>query len=266
MTERSALLLAGSAHLALLAALSLSWALTHRQVASVEAVPVEILAIGDVPTITATPKASIKAAPREASYVPAAGPEAPQPATVEPAEPSRPPPLPEAPQVAVASPQPKPAAAKRSSAEPRRLDAGELNSLIDKSLPKAPRKPLDTSDFASSIEKALPKGVKIDARAVATLEQAIRAQISPCWNPPLGAEGLGKLTVVLRIALKRDGNIAGPPELVSASGGEANPAYARAFAESAKRAVVRCAPLDLPADMYEAWRAFELNFDPTQMG
>ena len=76
MTERSALLLAGSAHLALLAALSLSWALTHREIATVDAVPVEIVDIGDVPTITEKPKPSLKAAPREASYEPTVGPEA----------------------------------------------------------------------------------------------------------------------------------------------------------------------------------------------
>ena len=44
-----------------------------------------------------------------------------------------------------------------------------------------------------------------------------------------------------------------------------NQAYARAFVETARRAVLRCAPLELPDDLYSYWREFELNFDPRLM-
>ena len=57
-----------------------------------------------------------------------------------------------------------------------------------------------------------------------------------------------------------------PPEFVSQTGASAgNQAYARAFVETARRAVLRCAPLELPDDLYSYWREFELNFDPRLM-
>jgi hypothetical protein len=101
---------------------------------------------------------------------------------------------------------------------------------------------------------------------MATLEAAIRSQIAPCWNPPVGGQDVRNMTAVLRIRLNRDGSVAAPPELVSQSGAtEANAAYSRAFVETARRAVRRCAPLDLPAELYAQWREFELNFDPRML-
>lgn len=277
MTEGRAILLAGAAHLALLAGLSLTWSMQQSSFPSFqEAVPVEVVEVSDLPRITEPPKPSIEAAPQET--VEAAAPEiAPEEATPPPApdKPASKPvaevPAPEAPakvepkpKSEPAKPKPEAAAAKKKAAE--RLDAQELSTLIDKSLPKARRKPLDTSDFAKSIEKALPKGARLDARATATLEQAIRAQIAPCWNPPIGGQDVQKMTVVLSIELDRSGRVIGTPDVVSQTGMTAgNQAYARAFADSARRAVLRCAPLQLPAEYYDAWKLFELNFDPSLM-
>lgn len=274
MTEGRAIILAGVAHLALLAGLSLTWSMQQASLPSFQdPIPVEVVEVSDLPRITEPPKPSMKAASQET--VEAAAPEiAPEEATPPP-EPEKPTPqpvaeapAPKAPAKVEPKPEPKPTkpkaeaatAAKKKAQE--RLDAQELSSLIDKSLPKARRKPLDTSDFAKSIEKALPKGAKLDARATATLEQAIRGQIAPCWNPPLGGEG--KTTVVLSIQLDRTGRVVGTPEVVGQTGA-ANPAFAKAFADSAKRAVLRCSPLELPAEYYDAWKLFELNFDPTMM-
>ncbi len=293
MTEGRAILIAGVAHLALLAGLSLTWAMHQSPLPSFqEAVPVEIVDISDVPRITEPPKPSMAAAPQET--VEAAAPEiapeetapppepvkpaptpAPKPAEVSPAaeapakvEPKPKPEPPKAepkPKTEPAKPKPEAAAAAKKKA-PEKLDAQELSTLIDKSLPKAKRKPLDTSDLASSIEKALPKGAKLDARATATLEQAIRAQVAPCWNPPIGGEDARKMTVVLSIQLDKTGRVVGTPEVVSQTGvTPGNQAYARAFADSARRAVLRCAPLQLPAEYYDAWKLFELNFDPSLM-
>ena len=68
------------------------------------------------------------------------------------------------------------------------------------------------------------------------------------------------------VRLNRDGSVAGAPEFVSQTGATAgNQAYARAFVETAKRAVLRCAPLQLPDDLFPYWKEFELNFDPRLM-
>ena len=78
--------------------------------------------------------------------------------------------------------------------------------------------------------------------------------------------GLEDAQVEEYIAINRDGSIAGRPGLVGQTGVTgANAAYARAFAEAAARAVLRCAPLKLPADQYDQWKAVEINFDPSEL-
>ncbi len=265
MTERSALLFATLLHLALFAGLSLELAgRLPKMLNEPDITPVEFVEIADAPTVTEPPKPSMEASPRES--------ERPAPAEPEP-EPPAPPAKAEdtAPQDAIVEapkppekPKPKPAPEKPKP-QPK-LDTGALAALIDKSKPQAPVKPRETSQFAKSIEKAIPKNAQLSAIQAATLEQSIRAQIAPCWNPPLGGEDVAQMTAILRIRLNRDGSIAAPPEFVSQTGANAgNQAYARAFVETAKRAVLRCSPLELPDNLYAFWRQFELNFDPRLM-
>jgi len=271
------MMLAGGAHLALLAALSLSWSMTAKTLPSaVEAVPVEIVEISDMARVTELPKPSMEAAPQET--VEATAPEpAPEEAVAAPPEPKPAPPktvsdVP-APDAKTKPEPPKPAekpkdksadAAKKTG--PQRLDSQQLASLLDKKLPKAERKPLNTSALATSLEKSIPRGALLDARATATLEQAIRSQVAPCWNPPIGGAEAGKMTVQLRIQMGKDGRVLGAPQVIGQTGvTAANSVYAKAFAESARRAVLRCSPLTLPPDLYESWKLFELNFDPSKM-
>jgi len=289
VTEGRAIMLAAAAHLALLAGLSLTWSMQQAQLPSFQdPVPVEVVDISDVPRITEPPKPSIAAAPQERveAAAPEPAPEEAPPEKVEAPAPKPEPkpepksePKPEAkpePKKVTEKPKPEPqkqpakpkaeaaTEAKKKAAE--KLDAQDLANLIDKSLPKARRKPLDTSSLAKSLEMALPKGARLDARATATLEQAIRAQIAPCWNPPIGGEDVRAMTVQLRIQLAQDGRVIGTPEVISQTGVTAgNQTYARAFADSARRAVMRCAPLRLPAEYFDAWKLFELNFDPSMM-
>jgi colicin import membrane protein len=39
----------------------------------------------------------------------------------------------------------------------------------------------------------------------------------------------------------------------------------RAAAESARRAILQCAPYSLPAEKYEAWADVIVHFDPSEM-
>lgn len=275
MNEGRALILTGVAHLALLAGLSLTWSMQQSSFPSFsEAVPVEIVEISDVPRITEPPKPSIEAAPQEMTEDAAPEISPTEAAAAEPApapEPERLSPVPAI--EAKPKPEPKKQAPAKEEAKPKAVkkadkatEAQELSSLIDKALPKAKRRPVDTSDFAKTIEKSLPKGARLDARATATLEQAIRAQVAPCWNPPIGGEDVRSMTVLLRIQLNRGGAVIGAPEVLDQTGVTAgNQAYARAFAESARRAVIRCSPLQLPAEYFDSWKLFELNFDPSKM-
>lgn len=259
MSERRALIGSGAAHLALFAALSIGWAWSQTPLPPAEEmIPVDFVDIADAPRVTERPEPSIKAAPQETVEATAPEPE------VKAEEPK---PEPEA----IPEPEPKPeppkkTEAKKQAAETKPLDTEKLSNLIDKALPKAKVKPLDTSDLASKIAAAAPKSAKIDPRAAATLAQAIQSQVAPCWNPPIGGADVKKMTVLIRADFGKDGRVLGVPSVVSQTGVTAgNSDYARAFAETAKRAVLRCSPLKLPANMYDLWKSVEINFDPESM-
>lgn len=253
MTERFALLVAGAGHLVLLALLSLNLARTAAPPASLA----EVTTVDLVDLVAAAPA---PAAAPAAIAEPAA-----PPAPAERPEPDSPPPAEEpapaddrSPQEIVAE-QPPPPQPRARPQPPARdgpaFDAGAIARLIESAQPAA--RPAPTTGAAT------PGARRPDARIVASLEQAIRAQIAPCWSPPVGGADVAGMTAVLRIRLNRDGSIAAPPELVSQTGATAeNAAYARAFVDSARRAVLRCTPLSLPPDLYGLWRDFELNFDP----
>lgn len=268
MTERHALAIAAGLHLALLLALSVGLAGPMTPDREPDVTPIEFVEISDLATVTTPPKPSLAAAPREPEP-PAAAPEMPE-APPLPEVPTLPAPAKAAPDVAAQD-----AIAEALAAAPARktlpskakpaVTGGQNAALVDKAKPKAAR-PSELQDFAKTIEEAIPKQALLSAIQAATLEQAIRAQIAPCWNPPIGGADVAEMTAVLRIRLNRDGTVAAPPEFVSQTGATAgNQAYARAFVETARRAVLRCSPLQLPADLFAHWREFELNFDPRLM-
>ncbi len=268
MTEGRALGIAAGLHLLLLVALSLGLAGAIAPESEPDVTPIEFLDVSDVATVTTPPKPSMEAAPQDPEP-PAAAPEMPE-APPAPQVPSPPTPAKAAPDVAAQDAIAEAVAAAPARQPPSKAKpaatAGQNAALVDRSKPKAAAKPRETEDFEKTVEDAIPKQAKLSAIQAATLEQAIRAQIAPCWNPPIGGADVAEMTAVLRIRLNRDGTVAAPPEFVSQSGATAgNQAYARAFVETARRAVLRCAPLQLPADLFPYWREFELNFDPRLM-
>lgn len=91
---------------------------------------------------------------------------------------------------------------------------------------------------------------------------ALRGAISKCWNVPAGAADAPGLVVTVKMKLAEDGSIQDMPVVTSGGGADG---VARAAAESAKRAVMRCAPYNLPADKYESWSEVIVNFDPSEM-
>ncbi|RCS23713.1 hypothetical protein DUT91_10515 [Phyllobacterium salinisoli] len=91
---------------------------------------------------------------------------------------------------------------------------------------------------------------------------ALRGQISRCWNVPAGAADAKGLRVTVKMKLSESGEIEGAPEVVSGGG---DSGVGRVAAESARRAVIRCAPYNLPRDKYDAWADVIVNFDPSEM-
>jgi len=279
--ERRAVAIVAAAHILLFAGLSLALRSVTPPPPPDEGAPVEIVTAAEA-------RAAARATP---TPPPAPAPD-PSPAP-EPAPPSKleTPALPEAIDVAAKPDEPKPekpiaekAKPEKPKPKPKPLDTDALSSLLAKAAPRAkpldtkalsksldaavPKaKPLDTTALGKSLDAALPKAATLptrgDPRIAAGIAAAIRAQVTPCFTPPVGGAAAGKITALLHIAISRDGSIAGRPGLVSQTGVTgANAAYAQAFAEAAMRAVLRCAPLKLPAAQYDQWAQVEINFDP----
>ncbi len=200
----------------------------------------------------------------------AAEPAKPKPAKTTPEKPKPEKPKPEKPKPEKSAPLDTDALSKlldTSTPRAKPLDTKALAKALEAATPKA--KPLDTAALAKSLDAALPKGpahaTRGDPRATAALAAAILAQVRPCWTPPIGGGG-AKVTALLDVTFNRDGSVAGRPALAGQTGASgANAGYARAFAEAAVRAVLRCSPLKLPADQYDQWRAVEINFDPANL-
>ena len=148
------------------------------------------------------------------------------------------------------------AAAKPKSTE-KEFNADDVAALLDKQKPSGGGAKRSTEQASLGGEKTTG-GSKLSQ----TEMDALRGQVQKCWIVPAGANDGGNLRVSIKFKLDRSGELEGSPQIMS-GGGSAG--VERAAAESAKRAVARCAPYNLPADKYDAWADVIVNFDPSEM-
>ena len=106
-----------------------------------------------------------------------------------------------------------------------------------------------------------------DPTAKVTISEmdAVRRQITRCWNVPAGAEGAENLIIEIGVDMNPDGTVRGA-EIKDRLRTQSDSFY-RAAAESALRAVLNkaCQPYTLPAEKYATWRTMTLVFDPREM-
>ncbi|PCI34327.1 MAG: hypothetical protein COB54_00600 [Alphaproteobacteria bacterium] len=148
--------------------------------------------------------------------------------------------------------------------KPSRFDAGKLAALLDKREKAEPNiiEQLKDKDYAN--EKVIST-LDIQQQTLSIID-AIDKHIydNQCWNIPAGAKGAAGLRVTVHVRLSPDGKLIGPPKVLDS--GRMNLAgqeFYRTAAESALRAVRKCAPFDfLPKAQYDLWRDMEIIFDP----
>jgi outer membrane biosynthesis protein TonB len=260
----------------------------HFEVAIVESVPVELVPISELTRLAkGAPTAKPKDEPSTADPLKAliTRPQAPTPPKVEdqPPEPLKieplkiEPPKIAPPKVASVEPEPTPtvetpeppAVSKKPTPVPprrprrrekvvrtaRRFESDKITALLDKQ--KSVPIP-DESQKTASL--GTQNGRPVNQMSQSELD-ALQGQIERCWNPPLGAIDADSLTVRLKFVLTRDGRVEGRPEVINSS----TSPFFRAAADSARRAVQRCQPYQMPAEKYDTWRDVILNFDPRKM-
>jgi colicin import membrane protein len=91
---------------------------------------------------------------------------------------------------------------------------------------------------------------------------ALRQKLGGCWSIPAGVDDADTLKVSVKFHLDRSGQLQDRPQVVK--GGAAS-GPGRTAAESAVRAVQKCAPFNLPSDKYDTWSEIVVNFDPSDM-
>lgn len=124
---------------------------------------------------------------------------------------------------------------------------------------KAEKEAIEAALKAAQAEASKPSGPPLTGREKGALVLAVQQ----CWNPPIGVQNAADLKVTLLVELDEQGKIAGGPTLLSPSGspqGVVKQAY-----EAGRRALIRCAPYDLPRDKYDQWREIEVTFNPEDM-
>ncbi len=108
-----------------------------------------------------------------------------------------------------------------------------------------------TGDFDAKATAAA--NIKVEDAA------ALRTHLKTCSVLPKSVSPSDNVSVVLRVALRRDGTLAAEPLLIQASASEKGPALMR----SAMDALAKCQPYAmLPADRYDQWRMLDLSFAP----
>jgi colicin import membrane protein len=156
----------------------------------------------------------------------------------------------------------KPVEAKVEPPKPKpkpqpKFDPSKISALLDKR--EAQRNAITGQEVNRTASLGVPTG------NAATLSQseidALRAQIQACWNPPPGALDARELIVQVRLQLNQDGSVSAEPQVLNRG---SHPQF-QVAAESAKRAIRRCAPYKMPIAKYDIWRDVEVTFDPREM-
>ncbi len=136
------------------------------------------------------------------------------------------------------------------------LDTDKISALLDKSQPTGSTTPTETPPTLGS-----STGSVVAEMSVNELD-ALRARLAQCWNITLAPPDPAELRVKVKMRLNQDGSLSQSPEVLEVGSTD----FARTAAETALRAVRRCAPYNfLPPEKYDAWREINMVFDPREM-
>ncbi len=154
--------------------------------------------------------------------------------------------------------QKKSTSASETSQAKKDAIADEVTALLNKEKASGGGAKRST-DEASLGGKKNTGGAKLSQSEM----DALRGAIAKCWNVPAGVADAPGLVVTVKMHLTEAGEVQGMPQVTSGGGGDAG--VGRAAAESALRAVQRCAPYTLPRDKYDTWADVIVTFDPRDM-
>jgi len=142
------------------------------------------------------------------------------------------------------------------------FDPNELKAKIDKAKIDSSKEKIKKID---KITQDQDRSV-ITGKLTITEEQALQAQIFGCWSVPLGLPfAPDDMLVRIKLSLKPDGSIEDMEMLDHVKMNTPGKETFRTLADSVRRAVQICNPLNVPASGYERWKKIIFNFDASEM-
>jgi outer membrane biosynthesis protein TonB len=142
----------------------------------------------------------------------------------------------------------KPPEAPKPKIVERHFDQTKIAELLDKRDPS--RQAITGETLNSNASLGLSKGRASDNSA--TWGSMFRRQVENCWKKPYGGVEQERPEVAFNIRLTKEGKL----EAMPTPEGTPSTTYARAYQESALRAIIACQPYNLPAQFFEEWKAF----------
>ena len=142
------------------------------------------------------------------------------------------------------------------------FDPNELKAKIDKAkIDSSKAKVKKTNEITQDQDRSVLTG-----KLTITEEQALQAQIFGCWSVPLGLPfAPDDMLVRIKLSLKPDGSIEDMEMLDHVKMNTPGKESFRTLADSVRRAVQICNPLNVPASGYERWKKIIFNFDASDM-
>jgi hypothetical protein len=142
------------------------------------------------------------------------------------------------------------------------FDPNELKAKIDKAKIDSSREKIKkTNKITQDQDRAVLTG-----KLTITEEQALQAQIFGCWSVPLGLPfAPDDMLVRIKLSLKPDGSIEDMEMLDHVKMNTPGKETFRTLADSVRRAIQICNPLNVPASGYERWKKIIFNFDASDM-
>lgn len=160
--------------------------------------------------------------------------------------------------------KPDPKVTKVEKKDPKK----DFSSLLKNLTPDEPDEKKDQpSQMDQLIENMKDDGqfAPLGEKLTMSEQDALRHQLSQCWNVLSGAKYAENLVVEVKVIVNPDRTI---NKAMILDRGRYNRGGAfRAAADAAMRALrnPRCSPLKLPPNKYEEWKTTIINFDPREM-
>ncbi len=289
-SEQTGLAVALVGHLVILGLLSASFLASRPPVKPMQT-PIDVSLVDDVGLVATAPQSTVPPAqsrapdpgppedaapPAPSQAAPLPVPPAPQPEAAPPPKPAEvikpTPPKKSAPDKTekAAKTPPKREAAPETVAKPSRKPSTGTDISSNKSRPRGSRLGDDflkgLSDQPSISRSTTPRAARIDAQALAGIQDAIRRQIQPCADRQVNpGPGANAIVTTLNLRLNPDGTLSSTPTVVRQNGmDDENSRYSRRVIDLGIAAFKGCSPLRLPPEFYQTanggWNNINYNW------